>query len=388
MEFELWHASFDFPFMFAKCSTRTQLGRAESGREPLEFIRGQKQTMRATLHPRRRRRQLKSGALFSGVGGFCLAFEAAGFKTAWANDVDQYSAQVYRHNFPKNRLIEKDVRKLSVLKDKLEPVDVLHAGFPCQSFSQAGSRDGFDDERGKLFFEIIRLVKEFKKNKPAVIVLENAPFLTMGEGGTWYLEITRQLQRAGYWFRDSSAQILDLFDLTPIPQKRARLFMVAWSTDHFRDGRFSFPKPEKIPAKDASKFIDFTGVQEDHYYLPNDNRYFKMITKEKVDTRRVRHVYQLRKYLVRQKEPGVCPTLTANMGWGGHNVPFIWDRKGLRKLTEKECLRLQGFPRSFEFPEEISQRQRYSQIGNAVAPPVASLLAEAIKEKIVRELGR
>src|SRR5664279_4193109 len=118
------------------------------------------------------KKKLTVGALFSGIGGFCLAFEAAGFRTAWACDVDPYACSVYRSNFPTNRLIEKDVRKLSVKKDRLEPVDILHAGFPCQSFSQAGPRSGFDDERGKLFFEIIRLVKEFKQDKPRVLVFE------------------------------------------------------------------------------------------------------------------------------------------------------------------------------------------------------------------------
>ena len=113
----------------------------------------------AASHPLRRTKkssphELRAGALFCGIGGFCLAFEAAGFRTAWANDIDPYACSVYRWNFPSSRLIEKDVRKLSVIKDKLAPVDVLHAGFPCQSFSQACTRAGIDDERGKLFFEI------------------------------------------------------------------------------------------------------------------------------------------------------------------------------------------------------------------------------------------
>jgi DNA (cytosine-5)-methyltransferase 1 len=269
---------------------------------------------------RQRGRVLKAGALFGGIGGFCLAFEAAGFRTTWVNDADPYASAVYRSNFPNTRLIEKDVRKLSVAKDKLEPVDVLHAGFPCQSFSQAGSRSGFNDERGRLFFELIRLIREFKKDKPAVIVLENAPYLRWGEGGAWFLEIITQLQRAGYWFRESNAQELDLYQLTSIPQVRSRLFMVAWSMDHFKSGRFTFPHKEKPPAKDPAKFIDFQGEQDDQYYLPHENRYFKMISKEKSDTHAIKHIYQLRKYFVRQKEPGICPTLTANMGHGGHNV--------------------------------------------------------------------
>lgn len=344
--------------------------------------------MRRGHRAARRKESLTAGALFCGIGGFCNGFEATGFKTLWANELDPYACTVYRQNYPETRLIEKDVRALSVAKDKLVPVDVLHAGFPCQSFSQAGSRAGFEDERGKLFFEIIRIVKEFGKNKPRAIVLENAPFLTMGEGGVWFLEISRQLQKAGYWFRESSAKVLDLFDLTNIPQKRARLFMVAWSSDHFKSGRFDFPEVDNVPKKNASKFIDFEGEQAKEYYLPANNRYYKMISKEKVDTKKLKHIYQLRKYFVRQKEPGICPTLTANMGHGGHNVPFIWDRRGLRKLTELECLGLQGFPKSFEFPASISSKQRYAQIGNAVAPPVADLLARAVQQKILSETRR
>lgn len=259
-------------------------------------------------------RKLKVGALFSGIGGFCLAFETAGFDTAWACEIDPYACAVYRRNFPANRLLQKDVRELSVRGDRLEPVDVLHAGFPCQSFSQAGARSGFEDERGRLFFEIIRIVNEFKSQKPPVLVFENAPYLKMGEGGVWFAEIARQLQQAGYWFRESNAKELDLFDLTPIPQKRSRLFMVAWSQDHFRDGRFEFPGDTCDLPKQISKFIDFEGEKDDWYYLPEENRYFKMITGQKNDRGNVRHLYQLRKYFVRLKEPNVCPTLTANMG--------------------------------------------------------------------------
>lgn len=107
-----------------------------------------------------------------------------------------------------------------------------------------------------------------------------------------------------------------------------------------------------------------------------------MITQE-VDDKTC--IYQLRKFLVRVKEPGVCPTLTANMGLGGHNVPFIHDAKGLRKLTEYECLKLQGFPEDFTFPDEVIRSKRYTQIGNSVAVPVVTLLAEEIKQKIIKE---
>jgi len=344
--------------------------------------------MNKPKRPVRHRRELTSGALFAGIGGLCFGFKAAGIPTLWANENDANASATYRANFRKVRLIEKDVRQLTVRGDRLEPVDIMHAGFPCQSFSQAGERLGFEDERGKLFFEIIRLVKEFGKNKPPVIVLENAPNIVSGDGGAWFQEIVRQLQLAGYWFRQSNTKVLDLFEYTPIPQKRARLFMIAWSMDHFRDGRTEFPEPPEQMEKDITRFIDFLGKKDDHYYLPIENRYFKMIGNRNVDTPKQKHLYHLRKFVIRQKEPNVCPTLTANMGRGGHNVPFIWDRGGLRKLTEAECLKLQGFPPSFRFVDEMSPNHRYTQIGNAVAPPIAKMVATMVKSKFLRDQGK
>jgi len=106
--------------------------------------------------------------------------------------------------------------------------------------------------------------------------------------------------------------------------------MVAFSMKDFRSGRFSFPLEKTNQKKQLEDFIDFTGTKDDEYYLHHENRYYQMISR-KVKDRRC--VYQLRKYEVRAKNPGICPTLTANMGLGGHNVPFIIDDRGLRKLN-------------------------------------------------------
>jgi DNA (cytosine-5)-methyltransferase 1 len=322
---------------------------------------------------------MKCGALFSGIGGFCLGFEQAGFETAWAVELDQFAANTYRANLPHVRLLNKSATEVSVVADQLEPVDVLHAGFPCQSFSQAGEKRGFDDPRGQLFYEIIRIVKEFGKDKPKILVLENAPFLRYGEGGAWFLELQKEIQKAGYWFRPDNSQELNAFDLTALPQQRVRLFMVALSMDHFSSGRFQFPSPKPPEPKVMSDFIDYEKSVDDEYYLHDENKYFKMITNAVTDREAI---YQLRKYEVRAKEPGVVPTLTANMGLGGHNVPFIVNGKGLRKLTEYECLRLQGFPDDFVFPEAMPRARRYTQVGNAVAVPVAKLLAESVLSKL------
>src|SRR5262249_20122727 len=143
---------------------------------------------------------------------------------------------------------------------------------------------------------------------------------------------------------------LNTFDLTELPQQRIRLFMVAFSMTHFRSGKFSFPTQKVVAPKRLEDYIDFEGKKDDEYYLHHENRYHKMITRRVNDKR---CVYQLRKYEVRAKSPGICPTLTANMGLGGHNVPFVFDDGGLRKLTEFECLRLQGFGRDFVFPADV-----------------------------------
>ncbi len=331
---------------------------------------------------------MKAGALFAGIGGFCLGFGQVGIKTIWAVENDQAAVETYTQNLRNVRIVDNGghpacIKKVSVSKNKLEPVDVLHAGFPCQSFSQAGEKKGFKDDRGQLFFELIRIVKEFKDRKPSVIVLENTPYLRYGDGGSWFIELTKEIRKTGYWFRDSNCAELDAFDLTELPQKRNRLYMVAFSTDCFRNGRINLSFETDKRKKDITKYIDFSGyTEDDSYYLPNDNRYCQMIIREAVNGN---VVYHLRKYMVRVKEPGVCPTLTANMGLGGHNVPFIFDAKGLRKLTEYECLRLQGFPKDYVFPDSVPKHKRYIQVGNSVAVPVVALLAERVKEKIEKE---
>lgn len=141
---------------------------------------------------------LRAGALFSGIGGFCMGFHRVGVPTLWAIEMDPFAVATYKANFPIAHTLQRDVRGISVDDTNLEPVDILHAGFPCQSFSQAGGRRGFHDPRGQLFYEIIRIINEFRENKPKALILENAPYLRYGEGGAWFLELQREIQKAGY----------------------------------------------------------------------------------------------------------------------------------------------------------------------------------------------
>ena len=331
---------------------------------------------------------LTAGALFAGIGGFCVGFENEGIKTAWAIENDPAAVATYSANIGQDKVITRNgiprsITEVSVADDNLSEVDILHAGFPCQSFSVAGERKGFDDPRGQLFYQIIRIIKEFGSNRPSVLLLENSPNIRVGDSGSWFIELSAQIKKAGYWFRESNVFELDSFDYTDVPQKRKRLFMVAFATNRFKNGKLTFDFPKKTEEKNISNFISFDGkIEDDYYYLDTNNKYYKMITDKIVDPA---SILQLRKYEVRDKGSNVVPTLTANMGQGGHNVPFITDKRGLRKLTEYECLKIQGFPDSFVFPAEVPRAKRYQQVGNSVVPPLITLLAKSIKEKIEKE---
>lgn len=329
-----------------------------------------------------------AGGLFTGIGGFCIGLKSLGIDTEWSVENDPSAVSTYSLNLGKNKVIRqndipKSVTEISVSSDNLKPVDILHAGFPCQSFSVAGERKGFDDPRGKLFYEITRIVKEFDENRPSVLLLENSPNLKIGDSGSWFIELSTQIKKAGYWFRESNTFELDSFDHTDVPQKRKRLFMVAFATNRFKNGKLTLDLPFTNSQKQLEKYIDFDGeIEDDTYYLDKDNKYYQMIM-AKIDD--PRSVLQLRKYEVRDKGINVVPTLTANMGQGGHNVPFILDKKGLRKLTEHECLKIQGFPPEFTFPDDVPRAKRYQQVGNSVVPPLITLITKAIKNKIETE---
>lgn len=331
---------------------------------------------------------LKSGALFAGIGGFCVGLQSEGFKTDWAIENDSASVRTYEANVATRVVkdheeVPKSITDVSVIGDNLTQVDILHAGFPCQSFSVAGDRKGFADPRGQLFFEIVRILREFDDARPSVLLLENSPNLKNGDSGRWFLEVTSRLQGAGYWFRDANAFVLDSYDYTDVPQRRKRLFMVAFATNKFRNGRMNLDFPRKQQHTRLDQYIDFDGELDDNsYYLDSNNKYYAMLISK---AQKSRSVVQLRKYEVREKGVDSVPTLTANMGQGGHNVPFIVDRRGLRKLTEFECLRLQGFPANFVFPEDVGRAKRYQQVGNAVVPPLIELIGNAVKRKILEE---
>jgi DNA (cytosine-5)-methyltransferase 1 len=317
------------------------------------------------------------GCLFAAIGGFCRAFEEAGARIAWANEKDRFANETFAANFPHVKHFPKPVEDLSVRKDGLQPVDILTAGFPCQPFSLAGEKRGFKDERGLLFLHIIRLVREFGASKPKILLLENVMNFRSHDQGRTFKRVQSEIQKAGYWFSDKDAQVLNTAAYTDIPQNRDRIFMVAFSTDYFPCNTFQFPPP--LPDGALRKVKDFLELDKkapDGYYFSPGSRYHPHFAKA-MEAGSKDAVYQLRRSYVRENKSGMCFTLMANMGEGGHNHPVIKDRWGIRKLTPRECARLQGYEDSwFVIPTGMSRSQISKQIGNSVTIPLVTRLAE------------
>jgi len=276
-------------------------------------------------------------------------------------------------------MIQKPIEDLSVFSDKLESVDVLTAGFPCQPFSVAGDKLGFHDERGMLFLHIIRLIKEFGRKKPKVLLLENVRNLRDHDKKRTFKRVQSEIQKAGYWFSEANAQVLNTCRHTKIPQNRERIFMVAMSCDHFAYNSFEFPEPLPDGSMLAVRsFLDLNRKAPASMYFKPGDRYHPHFANA-IASGGKKAVYQLRRNYVRRNMTDTCFTLMANMGEGGHNQPVIKDRWGIRKLTPRECARLQGYEDSwFKFPETLSNYQSYKQIGNSVTIPLVRKLAEGI----------
>lgn len=326
------------------------------------------------------------GCLFAAIGGFAHAFRQVDARVLWANEEDRYAVQTFERNLPGVRVITKDVRQLHVHADALQPVDVLTAGFPCQPFSVAGEKRGLADQRGTLFQEILRLISEFGERKPKVLMLENVKHLRKHEGGQTFRTIQSQIQKAGYWFQDSNAMILNTLDYSAIPQNRERIFMVALRADYFLSSKFAFPKKESSPRSHVSAFLDLDRPASPSLYFTPANRYHRLFV-DAIDDPSA--IYQLRRSYVRKNLTGTCFTLMASMGDGGHNQPVIKDAWGIRKLTPMECARLQGYDDSwFSFPPELSLSQQYKQVGNSVTVPVVRKIASTIVELLRAEAMR
>lgn len=299
--------------------------------------------------------------LFAGIGGIRLGFEKAGFTTVFANDFEPNCKETYDINFKDSKLIVEDIRKIGI--DDLPEFDFLLGGFPCQAFSIAGYRQGFNDkkDRGNLFFDIARMIEA---RKPEGFLLENVKNLKSHDQGKTFHVIEETLKGLGYHIR---VQVLNSMEYGNIPQNRERIYIVGFRNKDFAD-KFNFPKPIEL----TKKITNILEKEVDEKYYYNGRPLYEKI---KDYIKEEGKVYQWRRQYVRENKKGVCPTLTANMGMGGHNVPIIKDKKGIRKLTPIECARIQGFPDSFKLPK-LADSALYKQIGNSVSVPVIEAVAK------------
>lgn len=299
--------------------------------------------------------------LFAGIGGIKIAFSNAGFECVFSNDFDKNAETTFNFNFD-NKMLLGDIQNVST--DEIPSCDILCGGFPCQPFSIAGYRQGFDDEegRGNLFFDIVRILKA---KKPKAILLENVKNLKTHDKGNTISVIYKKLQKLGY---KVTYQVLNTMEYGNIPQNRERIYIVGF-LDQDAFNKFEFPSKISL-TKTIHDCLEENEVDEKYYY--NDKPIYEKI---KDDITKKDTVYQWRRKYVRENKNGVCPTLTANMGTGGHNVPLVLNGKGIRKLTPRECANFQGFPKDYKLPN-IADSHLYKQFGNSVSIPVVQRIAE------------
>lgn len=298
--------------------------------------------------------------LFSGIGGFRLAFESVGGKCIFSSDIDKKANETYYDNFgdyPKG-----DICKISV--DEIPNHDVLCAGFPCQPFSIGGYRKGFCDTRGTLFFEVERIIKA---KMPQAFLLENVKGLTNHDKGNTFKVIKQSLTKMGY---SIFYKVLNSKDYG-IPQNRERIYIVGFKN---KVSSFSFPNPI-FSKSNINELLEHD--VKGHDLSETASKHLKKHYKNYLEKKTLNKEYPLFATEIRPsrcslRNDGCSPCLTAKMGTGGNNVPVLVEEN--RKLTVRECLRLQGFPESYKMKDNYSQS--YKQLGNTVTVPVIKLIAK------------
>lgn len=387
-------------------------------------------------------KEFSVGSLFAGVGGICYGFknaisQNAKYKLLWANEIDEYACETYRTNF-NHQLLEGDIKlilcpeeinndislseeekqkKIDYYKDLqnkilASPIDILNGGFPCQAFSIAGEQKGFNDDRGNLFLYIVNLIEQLGKKfyKPRVLFLENVKNLQAHDKGNTYKVIKQKLSDCGYTIFE---KVLNTMDYSDLPQNRERIYIIGFLNKEDAEKFLLFNsnnnilntykrnKSKENRNNDVKLIIDYCSTKKDldkyyytkekypHYFM-DENEFMKTDKKIRINLdEEITEMYQFyqcrRGMYVRKNKSNVCPTLTANMGTGGHNVPLILVKDGIRKLTPSETFKLQGFPvgNGYTLPSSIKGKKYqdchlYKQAGNAVSVPIIQMLATEI----------
>lgn len=320
--------------------------------------------------------ELRVASLFAGIGGIDLGFQNAGAKPIWANEIDGFCAKTFMSNHKNTMLVVDDINNVKAVD--MPEFEILVGGFPCQPFSVAGKRKGFDDDRGGLFFQIIRLIEELDSlgRKPKVIFLENVKNMYSHDDGKTYKYMKNALKENGYHVVE---KIMNTCEYGNIPQNRERLYIIGFLDEEAKN-RFNWPNKLEL-TNTIDHVINWKSDNVNKkYFYSKDNKCWNLLDREMLNSH---SIYQFRRVYVRENKSRLCPTLTANMGMGGHNVPLIRDENNkIRKLTPRECLMLQGFPKDFVIPTELADSRVYKQAGNSVSVNVIKRIADSIMEAL------
>ena len=292
--------------------------------------------------------------------GFEKAFGKNNVKCVMSSEWDKFAVKTYLANYP-GEDVKGDITKID--EGDVPDHDILMAGFPCQPFSQAGLKRGFNDARGTLFFDILRILK---KKKPKIVFLENVKRLKTHDGGKTLEVIKTSLSEIGY--SNINIETLKARDFG-LPQNRERVFIVCFRNN---DTTFSFPKPLKnktLVGDILQPIVDEKYTISDKLWLGHKNR------KEKNKLMGRGFGYGLV-----DKNSSHTNTISARYYKDGSEILIAQKGKNPRKLTPREAARLQGFPETFIIP--VSDNQAYKQFGNSVAVNVVEAIAREIKKVV------
>lgn len=329
--------------------------------------------------------QLKLISLFSGAGGLDLGFERAGFDIVIANEFDKGIWDTYEHNH-KAKLIKGDIRNIKD-SDFPDEIDGIIGGPPCQSWSEAGALRGINDERGKLFYDYIRILKS---KQPKFFLAENVSGMLANRHSDAVKNIIAQFEQCGY---DVTINLVNAADYG-VPQDRKRVFYIGFRKDLRID--FQFPQPttpnknQKITLRQAIGDLQSTAIPA----LPKNKSHGKLpILNHEYFTGAYSTIFMSRNRVRGWDEQGFTVQASGRQCQLHPQAPkmlfveknkrvFVPGKEDLyRRLTVRECARLQCFPDSFEFIYSDVD-YGYKMIGNAVPVRLAYIVAKKIKEEL------
>jgi DNA (cytosine-5)-methyltransferase 1 len=305
--------------------------------------------------------------LFAGIGGFKIAFSNANAQCVMACEIDKFCQDVYRENYNPNYPIHSDITKLDT-KD-IANFDILCGGFPCQAFSLAGKKRGFDDTRGTLFFDVARILKD---KKPKAFLLENVKNLVSHDKGNTFQVITQTLLDLGY---DIDYKVINAKYF--VPQNRERIFIWGVRKDLNKDIKSIKVNIEKMIENKIKMGIphiqDILDPHVDSKFTLSDKLWsYLQSHAQKHSERGNGFGYGLIDPQIHQ----TTRTISARYYKDGSEILIKQEGKNPRKITPKEASKLQGYPESFKIVS--SNTQAYKQFGNSVAVPVIEMLAKEI----------